>query len=84
MSGLSLPDILKHRDQLYQEIKVNEQRLKEAYRNLKFVHIQLEDYIMRNHPNPKCRHCGSRLKKHKPRHLFEPGFNNLKDLDYQR
>ena len=84
MSGLSLPDILKQRDQLYQDIKVHEQRLKEEYRKLKIVHIQLEDFIMKNHPNPKCRHCGARLKDHKLRHRFEPGLNNLRDLDYQR
>jgi len=76
----SLQDLLKLKQELYNQIKIQESKLKQEYNKLKLVHMQLEEYIIQHHPNPKCRICNSRLSNHGTRHKFQAGINNLSEL----
>lgn len=76
----TLQDLLELKQKLYEEIKIQESMLRQEYNKLKLVHMQLEEYIIQHHPNPKCRICNSRLRNHNARHKFQAGISNLKEL----
>lgn len=76
----TLQDLLNLKSKLYQEIKVHEENLRREYNKLKLVHMQLEEFIMKHHPNPRCRICNCRLQTHNARHKFQAGLNNLAEL----
>ena len=76
----TLQDLLKLKQELYNQIKIQESKLKQEYNKLKLVHMQLEEYIIQHHPNPKCRICNCRLSNHGIRHKFQAGINNLSEL----
>lgn len=76
----TLQDLLNLKSKLQAEIKVQEEHLRNEYNKLKLVHMQLEEFIMTHHPNPRCRVCNARLKTHNARHKFQAGLNNLSEL----